>query len=392
MGRRLPRILSGLCRPRQVSVDELRAWVEVDLGALVRNGRALAARAGVPLMPMVKADAYGLGASAVARALEAIDPWGYGVATIEEGQALREVGIGRPIVVFTPLLAADMAAAHAARLTPAFGQSEAIVAWDQRTGGAPWHLAIDTGMSRSGVRWHAVAGLATVLSAHPPEGACTHFLAADRDDGSLERQVQRFTEALAALPARPAVLHAENSAAVEHLSGRSMWTVARPGIFLYGVTSQPPARRADRPLIAEPVVALRARVVDLRTIEDGSTVSYGGTYRARGRRRIATVAAGYGDGYRRAFSNVGEAYLGGQRVPVVGAVTMDMTMLDATGTACAIGDVATLLGPVPSGADEDTRPGIDLATAADAAGVLPYELLVGLRLRLPRVYVDVPPV
>src|SRR5687767_6727297 len=116
-----------------------RAWVDVDLGALQRNAVAIAARAGVPLLPMVKADAYGLGAVAVARALESLNPWGFGVATVEEGAELRGAGIQRPIVVFTPLAPEELAAARAHALTPALSRPDAIEAWSRRPGGA-WHL------------------------------------------------------------------------------------------------------------------------------------------------------------------------------------------------------------------------------------------------------------
>jgi len=126
---------------------------------------------------------------------------------------------------------------------------------------------------------------------------------------------------------------------------------------------------------------LRARVIDLRTVGDGDTVSYGATWRARGARRIATLGIGYADGYRRALSNRGTVLLNGQRVPVVGIVTMDMTMVDVTDVHCEIGDVATLIG----------RDGDDVLTVDDVAAtaeVLSYELLVGLKLRVPRVYVN----
>jgi len=152
-------------------------------------------------------------------------------------------------------------------------------------------------------------------------------------------------------------------------------------------------------LRSAPVVALRARIVELRWIEPGDSVSYGATFRARERRRIATLAAGYADGYRRAFSNVGQALVRGQRVRVAGIVTMDMTMLDVTGVDCAIGDVATLLGgdvtPGQHGegstSDASTPVAIDLADAARTAGLCTYELLTGLRLRVPRVYLGCAP-
>jgi len=347
-----------------------RAWVDVDLGALLRNGAAFAARAGVPLLPMVKADAYGLGAVPVARALERLNPWGFGVATVQEGEELRRAGIARPIVVFTPLLIDDLDDAASAKLTPTFGAREPILQW--RSTGLPWQLAIDTGMSRAGVQWDKLDSLLDVIRELPPEGAFTHFHSADSDDDSRACQERRFMEAVAKLPARPPMLHAENSAAVER-RGASPWTIARPGIFLYGVNVDGSA------LIAEPVVHMRARVVDLRDIADGETVSYGATFRARGPRRIATLGIGYADGYRRVLGNRAVVLIDGHGAPVVGVVTMDMTMVDVTDVSCKVGDVATLIG----------RDHSEMLTVADVAkfGQLsPYEVLTGLRGRLRRYY------
>jgi alanine racemase len=352
-----------------------RAWVDVDLGALQRNAGAIAARAGVPILPMVKADAYGLGAVAVARALESLDPWGYGVATVEEGAVLREAGIGRRIVVFTPLTDSDLADARQHDLIPALSRVEGIRAW-RALGGTKWHLAIDTGMSRSGVRWDAIGSLRDTVVEFPPDGAFTHFHSADRNDGSAERQEDRFREAVDALPARPPLLHTENGAAIEH-RGHSSWDLARPGIFLYGVG-------CGGGLRPEGVVHLRARVADLRTVRDGETVSYLASYRAVGDRTIATLSIGYADGLRRALSNRGMALLRGRRVPIAGIVTMDMTMVDVTGVPCEIGDVVTLIGR--DGADE-----LDVGGVAGIADISPYELLTGLRSRVHRRYLEAVP-
>ena len=188
-----------------------RAWVDIDLGALLRNGTTVATQSRVPLLPMVKADAYGLGAVRVARALERLDPWGYGVATIAEGEELRQASITRPIVVFTPLLAGDFDGAVRANLTPTLGDADAIRRWHETR--LPWQLSIDTGMSRAGVPWDRVCELRDALVASPPQGAFTHFHSAERNDASRTEQDRRFDEAIAAMPARPSLLHAENSAA-----------------------------------------------------------------------------------------------------------------------------------------------------------------------------------
>ena len=349
-----------------------RAWVDIDLGALVQNGAMLRERAGVPLLPMVKADAYGLGAVRVSRALETLDPWGFGIATIAEGEELREAGIERPILCFTPLLVDDLDAARRSRVTPTLGDAATISRWSRS--GLPWHLAIDTGMSRAGVPWNEVGALAgAIRDATPPEGAFTHFHSAERDDRTRDEQERRFAVALASLPVKPALLHAENSAAMEHRAP-SKWSFARPGVFLYGVETGGALR-------VNPVVTLCARIVDVRTVPDGDTVSYDGTYRAVGNRRIATLAIGYADGYRRSLGNRGTVLINGKRVPVAGVVTMDMTMVDVTDVPCEIGDVATLVG-------RDGGESVDISEVAEAAELSPYELLTGLRGRLPRRYLN----
>jgi len=358
--------------PQPPSSDvSLRAWIDVDLAALCRNAEALRRRAGVPLIPMVKADAYGVGAEAVTRALEPLAPWGYGVATVKEGAALRRYGITRNVVVFTPLLHAEFPAAYAAGLIPTLGTEADIRAWAHF--GSPYHLSIDTGMNRAGIPWREVGDLRSVVHAHPPAGAFTHLHSAELYDGSAEHETRLFREALAALEIDVPFLHVDNSAAIVRYDS-SAWNAIRPGVFLYGVGSGP-----DAGLQPEPVVHLRARVVDVRWIEPGDTVSYDATYMARARQRIATVAAGYGDGYPRSLSNRGVALLHGQQVPVRGRVTMDMTMFDVTDVPCAVGDVMTLIGR------DDGR----LLTAEMVGGhadMSPYELLTGLSVRLDRSY------
>jgi alanine racemase len=382
-------------------VGRPRAWVDVDLDAVRFNASALYARAGVPLIAMVKADAYGAGMLPVVRALGAPfrpdgrrepatnaspvwTPWAYGVAALEEAAALRQAGCVARIFCSTPMLMRELPDALALDVRPALHRPEDIVAWSA-LGGGPWHLSIDTGMSRAGVRWDCVAPLDLVLREHPPEGVFTHFHSAELTDGSREVQEARFATARrtlgTAIPAA-ALVHSDNSAAIAMRGPtrdeRAPGLLARPGIGLYGSTVAASLGLAQ-------VVHLRARIVDLRDVQEGESVSYGASWHAPGVRRIATVAAGYADGYRRALSNRGTALVRGKRVPVVGTVTMDMTMLDVTDIAggCVVGDVATLIG----------RDGTDCLLTDDiaaSAGLSPYELLVGLRLRAPRRYYQSP--
>jgi alanine racemase len=349
-----------------------RARVEIDLGALQRNGAAVARRAGVPLLPMIKADAYGVGAAAAVRALDVLEPWGYGVATVVEGEELRELGVARPLVVFTPLLEHELGRARSARLTPTLGFASEIEAW-RRAGGGAWHLSIDTGMSRAGIPWRQVDEIRHLTELAPPEGAFTHFHSAELDDGTLEAQERRFRDAVASLPSRPRLLHTANSAAIAR-DGRSNWDLVRPGIFLYGVGS---GRSAE--LQPEPVVNLRAPIVEIRNLEAGDTVSYGATLRVERAARIATLSVGYADGYPRSLSEHGSVLVGGTLAPVAGRVTMDMTMIDVTTVRCQVGDVATLIGRAG-----DTV--LTVERVADDAGMSPYELLTGLRSRVERAY------
>ncbi len=359
--------------PTESSLDaKPRAWVEVDLSAVQRNARAVARQTGARLIPMVKADAYGLGAVPVVRALDALDPFAFGVSNVMEGEELRRAGITRPIILFTPTLRQELARVKALGLTPTLAAGDGIDRWREIGGGA-WHLAIETGMNRAGIGWDALAPLHAAIRAFPPEGAFTHFHSSERDDGSVAQQEARFLAAIEALPVRPSILHTENSAAVARRQP-SPWQAVRPGLFLYGVGSG--AAAAIQP---ELVVHLRARVLELRTIADGETVSYGATYRAQGPRRIATVAVGYGDGYRRALSNGGYALVAEGVAPIAGLVTMDMLMLDVTGLVCEPGDVVTLLGR-----QGDRLLGAD--TVAAWGDLSAYELLTGLRQRLVRKY------
>lgn len=349
-----------------------RARIEIDLGALRRNGAAMARRAGVPLLPMIKADAYGLGAEAAVNALNGLDPWGYGVATVSEGEELRRLGVNRSVVVFTPLLEQELSRVRSARLTPTLGFPGEIESW-KRAGGGSWHLSIDTGMSRAGIPWREISSIRSLVSLLPPEGAFTHFHSAELDDGTLAEQERRFREAIAALPSRPPLLHTANSAAIAR-QGRSAWDLVRPGIFLYGVGSGRSA--AIQP---ENVVNLRAPVVEIRDLQAGDTVSYGATLRVERPARIATLAVGYADGYPRSLGQVGSVLLGGTLAPIAGRVTMDMTMIDVTTVRCEVGDVVTLIGRAG-----DTV--LTVERVADEAGMSPYELLTGLRSRAERVY------
>lgn len=351
-----------------------RAWIEVDLDALRDNAAGLAAHTGCRLAPVIKADAYGLGAVAVARALEPLEPWGYCIATPAEGRALREAGIARPLLHCPPMLADEAETLQELGVQPAIGSDVAWHAW-HRAGGGAWQLAIDTGMARAGVPWQDAARWAERVAGHPPAGVFTHFHSADVADDTMAEQERRFAAAVAALGRRPPLVHSDNSAAAARRpAGGGVGDLVRPGLFLYGVGTGATAR-----IVPQPVVSLRARIVELHTVAAGETVGYGGHYVAPAPRTIATINVGYADGLRRSLGNRQHVLVRGRPVPIVGWVTMDMTMLDVTDTGAQIGDLVTLLGTDDAG----RAAGLTLEHHAAAAGCSPYELLVALRLRLP---------
>ncbi len=265
------------------SPETTRAWVDVDLAALVANARTVAAVSGSRLLPMVKANGYGLGATEVARALETVDPWGFGVASIDEARQLREAGIQRPILVMTPLLSQCIEQYFDLQLRPTIGDLSGLESWIAR-GERPFHIEFDTGMSRTGIRWDDRA------SSRP---AC--HLAAARE--RLGRGLHSFS--------CRGVRRRYDRASVGALSGGAPCAAAtptldpcgqqrrcprgktfagdlvRPGIYLYGGAAASPS--------PQPVAALRARVVAVRAIAAGDTVGYGATWRAE---RPTTVCHG----------------------------------------------------------------------------------------------------
>jgi len=354
----------------QTRVSTNRAWVEVDLGNVVANARTvLAAARGAALLPMVKANAYGMGAVRVSRALETVNPWGYGVATVEEGIELRRAAIGRPLLVLTPTGPEQLAVYREHDLRAVLDDPDVAAAWS-----GPFHLEVDTGMGRCGVRWDDVARLGRCATANI-EGVFTHFYAADEGPEKVAEQWERFRGALDSLGKRPRLVHAANSAAVWRLGERL--ELVRPGIFLYGglhaADLEPP----------RPVAAVRAPVVSVRRLPAGESVSYGGEWTAATDTVVATLGIGYADGVPRAVQGSAEVLLGGRRRPLVGRVTMDFVMVDLgpDGGAVAVGDVATLVG-------SDGGETISIDEYASSSGTVSYEALTSIGARVPRLYPD----
>ena len=361
---------------------------EIDLGAIQRNFVRVRDAVGgsVAVWGVVKADAYGHGAVAVARALEPLCN-ALAVSLVEEGMELRAAGVRAPIVVLGAYYGAHHADVLAHRLTPVvyeLGDLERFAAAAAARGRrADVHVKIDTGMSRLGFATSEMPRLLARLRSLAPlrlAGLCTHFASADLADGAVTREaLARFDACLVA--ARRAgferlVNHAANSAAAVRFPDARLDAV-RPGLALYG--AMPSSHVALAGL--EPALRLTTRVMSVHDIAPGATVSYGGLWRASRPSRIATLPVGYADGYPRRVRDA-RALVRGTRVPVVGAVCMDMLMVDVTDVSdVREGDLVTLLG-----ADGDEAISVD--DLAHWAGTVSYEILCGISKRVPRALKD----
>jgi alanine racemase len=313
--------------------------------------------------------------------------FGIGVAAVAEGEELRALGWTGRVVVFAPAPPDELPRAARAGLTLALSDLDAVRRWAAaaREQGRPlaFHAEVDTGMGRAGFHYAEAAAWGAAVGAETAdllewEGCFTHFHSADEPElAPTDEQQRRFREAMDALPdgSAPRVIHSANSAAAIRRHGFG-GDVVRPGIFLYGGSAGPDA-------IPEPVASVRARIALVKGVPAGWTCGYGATYTARRPERWGTLAIGYGDGLPRALAAAGgQALVHGRRVPVIGRISMDMTVVDLTEVPEAVaGDVATLIG-----ADGTEQIGLDEVAAK--AGTISYEVLTGLGARLPRLYLD----
>ncbi len=359
--------------------------MEVRPGALRANLRRIRAAVGpdARLVPMVKADAYGVGVAKAVETFSAEDPWAFGVAAVEEGVALRAMGVTRPVIVFSPAPPGSVRAALGADLTLSVSSAGALDRLRDEAGERPaaFHLEIDTGMGRAGFDWRQVDAWAPLAhEAHRAgvrwEASYTHLHSADESGDTVAEQWERLQATLSrAAPPAGALVHVLNSAGALRCPQYAADAV-RPGIFLYG-------GRVGAGLPApEEVASVRARVVHVREAPAGTTVGYGATYRSERDERWATLGIGYGDGLPRALGNRGSALLRGTRVPMVGRISMDVTVVDITDVpGVEAGEVATLVGA-------DGGAHITVDEVAELAGTISYEILTGFTARVPRVWQD----
>lgn len=360
----------------------LNAWLEIDLDALEANVRTLKALLGpVELIAVVKANAYGAGAAAVAPALEAAGVDRFAVVWPHEGYLLRQAGVTRPIVVLGHAFPADATQAVRARLTltcHSRALADALSAAAVEAGAtAAVHIKVDTGLHRFGNDLDEAIALAEYCRTLPGivvEGLMTHMANADEaDDSFSEEQHRRFEAAARALPWIP-YLHTANSATALRRPG-FRYSGVRIGLALHG---ELPANTPGPEL--RQVLALRARLARVSRVAPGEGVSYGLTWRASRPTRAGLVPIGYADGWRRSLTNAGEVLVAGRRCPMIGRVCMDQFLADVTDVPGAEeGTIVTLLGA--DGADRITA-----TEAARLAGTIAWDLLAGLSGRLPRIY------
>ena len=366
-------------------------WAEIDLEALAGNFRAVreTVGAGIRVMCVVKADAYGHGAVACARRLEAEGADWFAVALPEEGIELREAGIERPVLLLEGFWRGQAAACLKYELVPVVYRLDTAAALDAaaRDAGrvADVHVKIDTGMGRLGVRYDEAAEFARALKGFANlrvDGLMTHFAAADDPDRDCftEDQIARFglaREAVRAAGHAPALEDLANSAAAfAHPAARG--NMVRPGGVLYGLWRDvlPPQERLPA---LRPVMAVRSRITQLKYVNTGETLGYGCTFVASRRTLVATLPAGYHDGYPRALSNRGRVIVRGTYAPVVGRVSMDLTLVDVTDVrGVQPDDVVTMLGT-----DGDLA--VHAEDLARTAGTISYEITCGISRRVPRV-------
>ncbi len=357
-------------------------WAEIDRGAFQHNLKAVAAflPRRVKIMAVLKADGYGHGAVPLAQTTDILGErlWGFGVSSVEEGVALRDAGLRQKILIlgslfpfssFETVLDHHLIPTVASRLS-----AHALAQRAERRGRpAPCHLKIDTGMGRIGISSEAFAS----FPENPwlkIEGIYTH-LACVESASVTARQLNLFNKTIKIFEKwGECPLHAANSGGVLARPG-SWYNLVRPGLMLYGIAPWP---ALERKMDLHPVLSWKTRVVFVKTVRRGTPLSYGWTWRAPRRSRIATLPVGYADGYRRDLSNKGRVLVKGQRCPVVGRVTMDQILVDVTAVpGVEAGEEVVLLG----------RQGRDQVTAVEMADwlkTIPYEILCGISKRVPR--------
>jgi alanine racemase len=368
-------------------------WAEISLPALKHNYLTIRNHLGASaqLMAVVKANAYGHGAVECARALEEINADWFGVALVEEGIELRRAGIARPIFLLGGFWRGQAGDVIERGLTPAVYRLDQAEELNARAGAlgriVNFHLKVDTGMGRLGIRLDELPEFARALGRFDSvklDGLMTHFAAADSATTDYTaRQIARYEEAVEILRDHGFDLswrHMANSAGI-HAYPQSHGNLARAGAAMYGLKRDVLSPEIE-PFDTRPVMSLHSRIVMLKMVPAGTPLGYGLTFTTARASRIATLPIGYADGLRRLHSNNGRVLIRGHFIPIVGRVSMDLTIVDVTGVpGVKLGDEAILIG-------EDNGLRIYAEDLAEQIGTISYEIVTGISARVPRVYVN----
>lgn len=367
-------------------VSQRPTRIVVDLDHLAFNLHAIRTHVGVPVMGIVKANAYGHGLVPVALHLQAQGVEQLGVAFVEEGIALRQAGITAPILVLGGIFGPQIAQfiVHDLEITVSSPDKlrqveDAAQALGRK---AVIHLKIDTGMERIGVHSYSAKPFIEAALASQwcvLKGIYSHLACADDPASPMTSlQLERFLEAcshIESVGAPMPIRHLANSGGILHFP-QTYLDMVRPGILLYGVLPDPASLAS---IEVRPVLSLVSQVIYFKVVKAGNPVSYGATWTPASDTRVVTVPIGYGDGYPRALSSKGEVLIRGHRYPIVGRVCMDQFMVDIGHDSAWNEDEVTLIGA--QGGDAITAEQL-----AQLAGLIPYEVLVGLNERIPREY------
>ena len=374
-------------------------WADVSLRALAQNFRAVQHHIGrsVTICAVVKADAYGHGATECSRALENEGATWLGVTSLDEAIPLHDAAIQSRLLLMTGFWRGEEEEIVRLGLTPTVWEAWQLHALEKaaaRMGVAEHriHLKVDSGMGRLGARMEELPSLVAVLKSCPHlrmEGLSTHLASSEvLDEPSVGQQLKVFSEArqfLASLGLQPQFVHVANTSAV--VSRRETWnSMVRPGLALYGYYL--PFQRAGRDvggsalrLKVEPVLTWKTRILSLRDAAANQALGYGGTYTTKARTRIAVLPVGYADGYNRQLSSRGRVIVREHYAPIVGRISMDLTLVDVTGIdGVDVGDEVILLGASDSLS-------VDAQEHAEIAGTIPYEILCNISKRVPRRFV-----
>jgi alanine racemase len=386
---------------RAIQFEGRPVWAEISLAAITHNLRVIHQQVGRKrkILAVVKANAYGLGAVRVSRALAKAGTDWFGVTCTNEGVELRDAGIRQPILLLTGFWPGEEKRLLEYRLTPTVTQVEQLRLLERASaslrrarGKLIFHLKVETGMNRLGIQPCEAERFVQVLADCPHlelGGTFTHFASAEtflRDQTEQQEQLfAQFIGKLRAAGVSPGIIHLANSGAI--CARSSTWAdMVRPGAILYGYhqSFEPVERKVEivgkMPL--RPSLSLRARIISVKDVPPGQGVGYGARFVTDRPSRIAVIAAGYADGIVRQRSNRGCVLVRGKRLPIVGIISMDLAMLDVTDVPdVRLGDIATIYG-------SDDGAAIEVPDVARELGTVTSDLLCALGQRVPRFYLS----